>query len=97
MRETAEHPLVNVKFVIKPYNTTVVFDKVMSRIDLDTTNQKILEILGGEARSSGDIARVVGLSRQAVVGRLRNLRTLGLVSQVGEGPRTLYRYSKNIS
>ena len=97
LKETSEHPLVGVKFIIKPYNTTVVFSKNISKIDLDSINLKILETLASGSKGSGEIARSIGLSRQSTVERLRNLRSLGFVKQEGEGPKTKYTFSKLIT
>jgi len=94
IKETSEHPLVGVKFNIKPYNTSLVFSKNVSKIDLDTINLKILETLATGSKGSGEIARAISLSRQATVERLRNLRSLGFIKQEGEGPKTVYTYSK---
>lgn len=96
IRETSEHPLVGVKFSPRPYNTTVTFSKTLARIDLDTTNLKILESLSGGTKRSSAIAQIIGLSRQAIVDRLKNLRTLGFIIQEGEGPSTIYKLSKTI-
>lgn len=97
IRETSEHPLVGVKFSPRPYNTTVIFTKSLSSIDLDPINLKILEILSTESKGSGAIAQAVNLSRQATVERLRNLRTLGFIQQEGEGPKTTYKLGKSLS
>jgi len=97
IRETSEHPLVGVKFSPRPYNTTVIFTKSLSRIDLDPINLKILEVLSTGEKGSGAIAESVSLSRQAAVERLRNLRTLGFIQQEGEGPKTVYKISKSLS
>lgn len=97
IRETSEHPLVGVKFSPRPYNTTVIFTKSLSSIDLDSINLKILEILSTESKGSSAIAQAVSLSRQAIVERLRNLRTLGFIQQEGEGPKTTYKLGKSLS
>lgn len=97
IRETSEHPLVGVKFSPRPYNTTVIFTKSLSSIDLDPTNLKILEVLSAESKGSSAIAQAVSLSRQATVERLRNLRTLGFIQQEGEGPKTTYKLGKSLS
>lgn len=94
IREVSEHPLVGVRFSPRPYNTTVTFTKTLSRIDLDPINLKILEFLSAGSSRSGAIAKTVGLSRQAAVERLRNLKTLGFIKQEGEGPKTTYILSK---
>lgn len=94
IKETSEHPLVIVKFIVKPYNTTVIFSKSLSRIDLDKINLKILEALASGRKGSGEIAKLIGLTRQSTIERLKNLRSLGFIKQEGEGPKTIYLLSK---
>jgi len=86
--------LVGVRFEVRPYNTTVVFYKTVSGINLDAINNKILETLIAGPQGSGAIARSIGLSRQSTVERLRNLNSLGFIRQEGEGPKTVYHLSK---
>lgn len=96
IKETSEHPLAGVKFEVKPYSTVVIFFKTLSGIDLDPTNRKILETLTSGPKRSGLIARIIGLSRQATIERLRNLNVVGFVKQEGEGPKTTYVLTKLI-
>ena len=78
IKEAQEHPLADVHFEIKPYSTTVIFQKVRSRIDLDEINTKIMEFLASGAKPSSEISKYAGLSRQAVVDRLNTLKLLGI-------------------
>jgi ATP-dependent DNA helicase RecG len=94
INETKAHPLTDVYFELRPYNTTVVFKKVRFGIDLDDINTKIIEFLAGGAKSSSEIAKYTGISRQAIVGRLNNLKLLGIVIQIGEGSKTAYQLIK---
>lgn len=94
IKETSGHPFVGVEFAVKPYNTMVCFRKNLSKVNLDSTNQKILEFLANEPKGSGEIAKVIGLSRQSIVDRLRSLTLLGFIKQEGEGPKTVYAFSK---
>ena len=96
MKAVSEHPLAGVEFYVRPYSTTVIFQKALSRINLDTLNLKILEALTGEPKGSGSIAKSIGLSRQSTVARLKNLHSLGFIKQEGEGPKTTYTLSKLI-
>lgn len=96
IREVSEHPLVGVTFSPRPYNTAVTFTKSLSKVDLDPINLKVLEFLSGEPKASSSIAQAVGLSRQAAVERLRNLRKLGFIRQDGEGSKTVYETTKTI-
>lgn len=95
-KEIAEHPLAGVKFQVKPYSTTVIFYKTLSKINLDKMNTKILESLTNGSKASGAIGKSIGLSRQSTVERLRNLSSLGFIKQEGEGPKTIYTLTKTI-
>lgn len=96
LTETASHPLTSVQFLVRPYSTTVIFSKNYSSIKLDSINQKILENLASGSKPSSVLSRVIGLSRQATVGRLQDLRSLGLIRQDGVGPKTTYSLGKSI-
>jgi len=87
------HPLVDLKFNIQPFYTEVIFEKKRKPEDLlDDIDRQILKILGdlGEA-SSSKIASAVGLSKPAVVKRLKRLEILGLVKRFGKGAKTRYK------
>ena len=56
----------------------------------DPTRRKVLAILRGGARSVGEIARRLPVSRPAVSQHLRVLREAGLVRGRREGARRLY-------
>lgn len=94
LSEIARHPLNSVDFQVKPYNTAVIFKKVTSSLNLDETNKKILEVLSTGERGSGEISRAIGLTRQATIDRLRNLKLLGFIHPMGEGPKTIYVLTK---
>lgn len=90
IEEAESHPLSEVQFDIKPYRTKIIFSKTMSNIELDLINKQILESLVNRQLSSTQIAKQIGLSRQATFARLNDLKTLGLLTQIGEGRSTLY-------
>lgn len=92
--EISRHPLNGVQFVVKPYNTAVIFQKIISKMNLDELNRKILDNLVVGPRGSGEIAKIIGLTRQATIDRLKSLRLLGFVHTEGEGPRSVYLLSK---
>lgn len=94
LKETSAHPFVSVNFLVRPYNTTVIFNKNISRITLDDINQRIIEAIASEPKGSGEIAKAIGLSRQSTIDRLKNLRALGIIKQEGEGPKTVYTFTK---
>jgi len=56
----------------------------------DATRRQIFESLRGGARSVGDLAEGLPVSRPAVSQHLRVLREAGLVSDRKEGTRRLY-------
>lgn len=47
--------------------------------------ERVLELLVQGPRSSGDLAEALGLTRQGAFERLRHMKRLGLVRQVGQG------------
>lgn len=94
LKETSEHPFVSVNFLVRPYNTTVIFSKDTSKLNLDDINQKILEVIASAPKGSGEISKAIGLSRQSTIDRLKNLHSIGIIRQEGEGPRTVYVYNK---
>lgn len=96
IREAGQHPLVDVKFVIRPYVTTVIFEKATEEISLDKLNRDILEFLVDGQKRSSEICKVTGLSRQATIVRLKDLMVLGFVQLVGRGPQTFYKLSKTL-
>lgn len=96
IRDVSEHPLTTVEFVVKPYNTTVIFNKSLTDINLDQINLKILESLKSGVKQSGEISRIIGLSKQATIDRIKNLRLLGFVKQLGEGSKTIYELGKSV-
>lgn len=93
-RSVKQHPFVDVEFKVKPYRTRVIFRKKVDDTLLDSVNRKIVEFLLLGEKSSGEIADYVGFSRQAVVSRLNDLITLGLVYRTGQGPTTRYGYAR---
>ena len=94
IREAENHPLSSVRFEIQPYRTNVIFEKNVSGVKLDKTSQQILELLTSGIKNSSEIGKYIGLSRQAAVARLGDLKTLGLINQVGQGPKTAYRLTE---
>lgn len=56
---------------------------------LDETDRRIVEILF-EPKSSGELAKSLGVSKPTILSRVDKLEALGLVKQVGNGPATKY-------
>lgn len=88
-----EHPLVEVEFHHRPYCTKVIFKKKRSSLEVDKINQKILDSIS-TGQSSSQIARLVGISKQAVVTRLNDLISLNLIYKKGKGRNTLYALNR---
>ena len=87
-----EHPLVNLRFVLMPFYTEVIFEKVKDVKEIiDEIDRKILEFLRRiREASSSQIARELGLSKPAVINRLKRLISLGLIGSRGSGPKRRY-------
>lgn len=77
--EVKKHPFVDVEFELVPYATTVKFKQDLSLITLDEVDNKIIEFLTLNPKSSGELAKLVNLSRQAVLARIKDLISLGIV------------------
>lgn len=85
-----DHPLVDLDFISKGYSFKVVFKLSVDKLGLDDIDEKIISILSKNPSSSTELARKIGLSKQAVVKRLNKLIELGLVNKRGRGWRTKY-------
>lgn len=57
----------------------------------DPSRRHIVELLAGRARSVGELADEMPISRPAVSRHLRLLKDAGLVVDVAEGTRRIYR------
>lgn len=57
----------------------------------DGNRRRIVELLAGGARSVGELAGAMPISRPAVSRHLRLLKDAGLVSETAEGTRRIYR------
>jgi DNA-binding transcriptional ArsR family regulator len=57
----------------------------------DPNRRRIVELLAGGSRSVGELAGEMPISRPAVSRHLRLLKDAGLVTEVAEGTRRIYR------
>ena len=57
----------------------------------DPTRRRVFELLGAGARSVGDLAAQLPVSRPAVSQHLKVLKDAGLVTAESQGTRRLYR------
>lgn len=92
MREECEkHPLVTLKFNIRPYVTEVIFQKTAKDKIIDEIDEKILRLIRREgAMTSGEIARELSISKPTVIKHLKKLIGIGLVKEKGRGPSKRY-------
>lgn len=86
-----EHPYTDIEFKTTGYTFKVIFKISADKLGLDEQDNKIIKILIGKPSTSREIARELGITKQAVVKRLNKLIELGLVERVGKGWRTLYK------
>ncbi len=94
MREECErHPFVEIEFRTSPMKFDVIFKKTLKSEEFDEIDKMILEILKNKELSSSQIAEKIGLSKPAVLNRLKRLISMGLVRAVGRGPRRKYTLS----
>jgi len=88
-----DHPLVNVKFKLQPYQTELIIykekDKALNY--LDEISKKIIELLeGNKALSSGKICSLLKRSKPTIVSKLNILLSYGLIQKIGSGPKLMY-------
>jgi len=83
-----KHPFCNVKFEITPSKVDVIISK--SKWAMDDTDQKIVSLIKNNPMSSSEIAKHVGLSKVAVLARLKKLMGMGVVRKIGSGPAIRY-------
>ena len=86
--ECKRHGLVSVDFKSPPNRFEVVFKKRTEEL-LDNVDRKILQLLV-IPRRSGEISEAIGLSKPAVVERLKKLESLGLIRKTGRGAHVKY-------
>jgi len=86
--ECKRHGLVSVDFKSSPNRFEVVFKKRTEEL-LDNVDRKILQLLV-IPRRSGEISEAIGLSKPAVVERLKKLESLGLIRKTGRGAHVKY-------
>ncbi|CAB50412.1 AlbA family DNA-binding domain-containing protein [Pyrococcus abyssi] len=86
--ECKKHGLVEIEFKAGANTFEVIFRKKTEEL-LDEEDKIILELLS-EPKSSGEIERVLGLSKPTILKRLERLINLGLVKKLGSGRSTKY-------
>jgi len=85
-----EHPYVKLEFKSKGYSFKVIFNFSIEKIGLDSIDEKIIKTLLNKPRKSIELAKEIGLSKQAIIKRLNKLIALGLIKRRGKGWRTIY-------
>jgi ATP-dependent DNA helicase RecG len=88
--EAASHPIVSLSLKPASGRFDVVFEQNKPLELLDDTSRKILSLCAEGPKSSGELARAIGLSKPAVVARLKKLIAAGLVQTRGRGPAARY-------
>lgn len=89
--EVKHHPLCSVAFVTTANRFQVIFTRNRDA-QLDATDRRILNAVRDPSKSS-EIARALGMSKPAIIRRLKNLEELGLVRKEGSGAHIKYRAS----
>ncbi len=93
--ECEKHPLVKLKFNLRPYITEVIFQKTIKQQILDKLDNEIIKILKEQGEStSGEIARKLSISKPTAIKHLKKLIGLGLIKEKGRGPARRYYLAK---
>ena len=85
-----DHPYIDLEFKSSGYSFKVIFKVTIEKMGLDDIDEKIIKILLNKPRKSTEIAKEIGLSKQAIIKRLNRLIALGLIKRQGRGWRTIY-------
>jgi len=86
--ETAAHPFCTLEISPKKAHVDVIFRQ--KHAGLDDIDQKIIALVHENPMRSSEIALKVGMSKVAVISRLKRLIALGVVKKIGNGPATMY-------
>ncbi len=86
--EVKRHPLCSVEFVTTANRFRVIFTRKRDA-QLDATDRRILNAVHEPSKSS-EVALALGMSKPAIIHRLKNLKELGLIKKEGSGAHTRY-------
>jgi predicted HTH transcriptional regulator len=88
------HPLVSVRFEVKQYYTSVIFEKTKKFPHFDDLDQKIYLFIKEGANTSSQLVTKLGLSKVSLLKRIKKLKLLGVVKEHGKGRAVYYTVSK---
>jgi len=89
--EVKRHSFCSVSFETTANRFRVIFERKRDA-QLDATDRQILDAIHNPSKSS-EIACSLGMSKPAIIRRLKNLEELGLVKKEGSGAHTRYTAS----
>ena len=94
-KECERHPLVKLKFNIRPYVTEVIFEKTIKEKIIDELDRKIIQLLREHGElSSGELATMLSKSKPTIIKHIKKLIGLGIVIEKGKGPARRYFISQ---
>ncbi len=88
-----DHPLISLEFKTGLYIFDVVFKKEEKLDILDDLDRKIISLLREKPAPASEIAKNIGISKQAVLRRIKKMISIGLIRRIGRGPKTRYSIS----
>ncbi len=87
------HPYCKLSFRSGRNYFDVIFEKTYSKEALDDIDRKIISLVKIRPMKSSEIAKNIGMSKQAIVKRLNKLISLGILRKTGSGPGIRYELS----
>jgi len=84
----ASYPWLALRFNSKGHKFEVIFEVIREKL-VDDVDRKILELLSVE-RKSGELSKMLGVSKPTVLKRIKRLEQMGLVKSVGSGAHKRY-------
>lgn len=84
MEECKEYPTVKLEIKSSPYKVDVIFKRIEEEAYLDEKDREIIAMIK-IGRSLTEIANEIGISRAAVLKRIKKMISMGIVKKVGRG------------
>lgn len=91
MREVCEKRGIKITYTLQTFQTTLEFSLPRAEsIKLDDLDLEILNLIKGGVNRASEIARALGMSKVAVLKRIKKLELINLVKRTGKGRKTAY-------
>ena len=91
MREVCEKRGIRITYTLQTFQTMLEFSLPRAgSTKLDDLDLEILNLIKGGVNRASEIARALGMSKVAVLKRIKKLELIDLVKRTGKGRKTAY-------